>query len=47
LHTRKVDYVTEAHGVPSADGRKALWATNWDSPTGRPIGACVLERVNP
>lgn len=43
LHTNKTDYVTEAHGVPSPDGRKALWATNWGSPTGRPIGACVLE----
>jgi hypothetical protein len=43
LHARKTDYVTEAHGVPSSDGRKALWATNWGSPTGRPIGACVLE----
>lgn len=43
LHTNKTDYVTEAHGVPSPDGRKALWATNWGAPTGRPIGACVLE----
>ncbi len=43
LHTRKTDYVTEAHGVPSPDGRKALWATNWGSPTSRPISACVLE----
>ncbi len=43
LHTKKTDYVTEAHGVPSPDGRKALWATNWGSTTGRPIGACVLE----
>ena len=37
LHINKTDYVTEAHGVPSPDGRKALWASNWDAPTGRPI----------
>jgi hypothetical protein len=47
LHTNKTDYVTESHGVPSPDGRKALWATNWNAASGRPVGACVLEVQEP
>jgi hypothetical protein len=43
LHTKKLDYVTEAHAVPSPDGRRILWASNWESDTGRPIGTYVAD----
>jgi hypothetical protein len=43
LHTRLSDYLTEAHAVPSPDGKRVLWASNWESQSGRPIGAYVAE----
>jgi hypothetical protein len=43
LHTNRTDYLTEAHAVPSPDGRRVLWASDWESATGRPIGAYVAE----
>ncbi|MBM4025808.1 MAG: hypothetical protein FJ280_10445 [Planctomycetes bacterium] len=45
LRTNKTDYLTEAHAVPSPDGQRVLWAGNWESPTGRPIGAYVAHTV--
>ena len=41
LHTRVTDYLTEAHAVPSPDGKRVLWASNWEAASGRPIGAYV------
>jgi hypothetical protein len=43
LHTRLSDYLTEAHPVPSPDGKRVLWASNWESPSGRPIAAYVAQ----
>lgn len=43
LHTRYVDYETEAHAVPSPDGSKVLWASNWEAVQGRPIATYVVE----
>ncbi len=43
LHTNKIDYLTEAHAVPSPDGRRVLWASDWESSTGRPIGTYVAQ----
>ena len=43
LHTKKLDYITEAHAVPSPDGRRVLWASNWGSASGRPIGTYVAD----
>jgi hypothetical protein len=43
LRTKRTDYLTEAHAVPSPDGRRILWAGNWESPTGRPIGTYVAH----
>lgn len=45
LHTKRTDYLTEAHAVPSPDGKRVLWATNWESATGRPIGAYVAHLI--
>jgi len=43
LHTHTTDYLTEAHAVPSPDGKRVLWASDWEAPTGRPIGAYVAD----
>lgn len=43
LQSRCVDYHSEAHAVPSPDGRRVLWASNWNAPTGRPVGAYVAH----
>ncbi|MEQ1860294.1 MAG: hypothetical protein ABMA13_10185 [Chthoniobacteraceae bacterium] len=43
LHTKVTDYLTEAHAVPSPDGKRVLWASNWESAAGRPIGAYVAN----
>lgn len=36
-------YLTEAHAVPSPDGKRVRWASDWDAPSGRPIGAYMAE----
>ena len=43
LHTKRIDYLTEAHAVPSPDGKRVLWASNWESANGRPIGTYVAD----
>lgn len=43
LHTKRIDYLTEAHAVPSPDGKRVLWASNWESDNGRPIGTYVAD----
>jgi hypothetical protein len=43
LHTLIKDYLTEPHGVPSPDGRRVLWASNWENPAARPVGAYVAD----
>jgi len=43
LHSNKIDYVTEAHAVPSPDGKRVLWASNWGSTSGRPISVYVAD----
>lgn len=45
LHTNRIDYLTEAHGVPSPDGKRVLWASAWGAASGRPIGAYVAHKV--
>jgi hypothetical protein len=44
LHTKRVDYLTEAHAVPSPDGMRVLWASAWGAISGRPIGTYVAHR---
>lgn len=44
LHTKAVDYLTEAHAVPSPDGERVLWASAWSAASGRPLGAYVAHR---
>jgi len=43
LHNNEVDYRSEAHPVPSPDGRRVLFASNWDEASGRPVGAYVID----
>ncbi len=45
LHTKKTDYLTEAHAVPSPDGNRVLWASDWDAASGRPIITLVAQRI--
>jgi hypothetical protein len=43
LHTARKDYLTEAHAVPSPDGRRVIWASNWEAEKGRPVGTYVVD----
>lgn len=43
LRTRLTDYETEAHAVPSPDGRRVLWCSNWEAGKGKPIATFVAE----
>lgn len=43
LHNKQVDYLSQAQAVPSPDGRKVIWASNWGRKEGRPISAFVAE----
>lgn len=45
LHSKRTDYLTEAHAVPSPDGNRVLWASAWGASSGRPIGAYVAQKV--
>ena len=45
LHTKMIDYLTEAHAVPSPDGNRVLWASSWGAISGRPIGAYIVQRA--
>jgi len=42
LHSIKFNYVSESHGVPSPDGLRVMWASNWDTDT-YPIQAYVAD----
>jgi len=43
MHALRKDYRTEAQACPSPDGRRVVFASTWDSPTGRPIGCYVID----
>lgn len=43
LHTTNTDYLSEAVAVPSPDGQRVLWASNWNAASGRPIAAYVAN----
>ena len=45
LHTLRTDYLTESHAVPSPDGNRVLWASDWEAATGRPVFTLVAQRV--
>lgn len=45
LHSNRVDYLTEAHVVPSPDGKYIIWASAWGVKNGRPVGAFVAEKA--
>lgn len=44
LHSKRVDYLTEAHAVPSPDGKRVLWASSWESEAGRPVGVFIAKQ---
>ncbi len=43
LRTNHRDYLTESHAVPSPDGRRVLWCSNWGAKSARPIATFVAE----
>lgn len=43
LRTSGTDYLTEAHAVPSPDGRRVLWASDWNEGLPNPVGGYVAE----
>ena len=45
LYTKRIDYLTESHAVPSPDGNRVLWASDWEAASGRPIFTLVAQRV--
>jgi hypothetical protein len=45
LHTKRTDYLTESHAVPSPDGNRVLWASDWEAASGRPIFTLVAQRI--
>ena len=48
LHAVRTDYEAESHAVPSPDGRRVLFASNWATPAdsagdGRPVATYVVR----
>jgi hypothetical protein len=41
MHALQTDYEAEAHAVPSPDGQRVLFASNWGESSGRPVAAYV------
>jgi hypothetical protein len=37
------DYEAEVHPSPSPDGLRVIFASDWDSPTGRPVSVFVID----
>ncbi len=43
MHTQRGDYDSEAHAVPSPDGLRVLFASNWEDSTLRPVHTYVVD----
>jgi hypothetical protein len=43
IHNRQTDYYAEAQPVPSPDGKKVIFASNWGEADGRPVGMYVVD----
>jgi hypothetical protein len=43
LHANDTDYLATSVATPSPDGKRVLWAGNWNAPSGRPVGAYVAQ----
>ncbi len=43
IHALRKDYPTEAQACPSPDGRRVVFASTWESASGRPIGCYVID----
>lgn len=43
LHALRVDYLSESQAVPSPDGMRVLFASNWGAASGRPLSAFVAH----
>ena len=47
MHALETDYRTEAQASPSPDGKRVVFASTWDSASGRPIGCYVIDTRHP
>lgn len=47
MHALETDYPTEAQASPSPDGKRVVFASTWDSASGRPIGCYVIDTRHP
>jgi len=45
MHALNTDYLTQAQAVPSPDGNRVIWASNWNDKSGRPVGTYLAKRV--
>ena len=43
MHALRTDYPTEAQACPSPDGKRVVFASTWESDSGRPIGCYVID----
>ena len=43
IHNTGQDYDAETHAVPSPDGLRVMFASNWDSTTSRPVQTYVID----
>ena len=43
MHNNQTDYLAEAMPVPSHDGKRVLFSSNWNASNGRPVGAYVFD----
>jgi hypothetical protein len=45
MHAKDSDYLAQAQAVPSPDGERVLWASNWNAESGRPVATYVAKKL--
>jgi len=43
MHNNQTDYLSEAMPVPSQDGKRIIFSSNWGEISGRPVGTYVVD----
>jgi hypothetical protein len=47
MHNKDTDYLAEAMPVPSHDGKRVIFSSNWNGADARPVGAYVVDARAP
>ena len=43
MHTNNTDYIAQSHSVPSPNGKRVIFGSNWEVDRGRPVHTYVVD----